>query len=141
MDRASRPDVRSADDVRLQPGEADEICSWLSDADVDRHNESLDRIGGDEELLLTLQLSDLADRDCTDCWASRPRGTADHDRKVRYVRDRTGPSRGRPQEQLDAAGADPEVPGAAAPKRARRPRRGRACVPRTRDRGQGAVVD
>lgn len=48
------PDEANLD---LQPAAATQIDSWLSDADIDLEDDRLQRLGGDEELLLTLQLS------------------------------------------------------------------------------------
>ena len=71
MHRSSRPPGRSGgDDGLAQDGELDlepvavtQIDGWLLDADVDLEDDRLQRLGGDEELLLTLQLGGFAKRD------------------------------------------------------------------------------
>ncbi|OLT52877.1 hypothetical protein BJF87_12375 [Gordonia sp. CNJ-863] len=50
--------------MHLEPADAGEVSLWLSDAEFDRPTSDLiERLGGDEELLLALQLSGFADRD------------------------------------------------------------------------------
>lgn len=64
MDQAPRPVPRTAGDgAHLQPDDTADVEGWLIDAEFDRENELLQRLGGDEELLLKLQLSGFADRD------------------------------------------------------------------------------
>jgi DNA-directed RNA polymerase specialized sigma24 family protein len=71
MHRAPRPPSRpGVDDGRAEDGDDDlepevvaAIDAWLVDADVDLDDDRLTRLGGDEELLLTLQLGGFAKRD------------------------------------------------------------------------------
>lgn len=62
MNRAARPDGPAADDARIEP----DVCvpdPWLSDDEFDAEAESLRRLEGDEQVLLTLQLGHFSDRD------------------------------------------------------------------------------
>lgn len=64
MDRARRPQSRPPDDgAHLQPDVDNMMEKWLVDAEFDRANGLLERLGGDEQLLLRLQLSEFADDD------------------------------------------------------------------------------
>ena len=65
MDQAPRPAAErtAGDGAHLQPEDTTDVEGWLIDAEFDRANERIRRLGGDEELLLKLQLSSFADRD------------------------------------------------------------------------------
>lgn len=64
MDQAARPEQHTAGDgAHLQPEDTADVEGWLVDGEFDRENERIQRLGGDEELLLKLQLSSFADRD------------------------------------------------------------------------------
>lgn len=65
MDQAPRPAQGTAGDgAHLQPDETPDVDKWLTDAEFDQKTAELaERLGGDEELLLKLQLSSFADRD------------------------------------------------------------------------------
>ncbi|MDZ7931873.1 MAG: sigma-70 family RNA polymerase sigma factor [Rhodococcus sp. (in: high G+C Gram-positive bacteria)] len=72
MHRSPRPPGRPGDDdgcvegvePDLEPSDATaQIDVWLEDADIDLKDDRLQRRGGDEELLLTLQLGGFAKQD------------------------------------------------------------------------------
>ena len=59
MSRAARPEGPAADGARIEPDEDQNsgvVEQWLSDAEFDEGNERLERLLGDQELLLSLQL-------------------------------------------------------------------------------------
>lgn len=64
MKQPGRPEGPSGDRVRLQPDEAgsdDELDTWLADSEFAHEAERLRRLGGDQELLLRLQLNGYTD--------------------------------------------------------------------------------
>ncbi len=65
MDQAPRPAQGTpGDGAHLEPDETANVEDWLTDAEFDQKTAELaERLGGDEELLLKLQLSSFADHD------------------------------------------------------------------------------
>lgn len=62
MSRAARPEGPAADGARLEPDGCAELDSWLDDTEFSSSTEKLERLLGDQDLLLNLQLNQYSEK-------------------------------------------------------------------------------